>query len=203
MGYLSFGTRRSVLEGNLIELLDHMKAKGYQRIHVIAYSFGSVLALDSIFPADRTPVERIKDIDTLVTVGCPFDLIRVLWPYYYERRKEILKVGLKGNGSLTENWINIYSPIDVLGSNFRNDQRIEKPDRYNAVKIKETGSKLCPSVSIPFTQGSSTAKLSTLEFLALAGLEAHNSYWEHGYESENTAFSLIIPEIYSDHPFLR
>lgn len=203
VGYLSFGTRGGVLEGPLNALLGHMKAKGYQKIHVVAYSFGSVLALDSIFPADRAPVERIKEIDTLVTVGCPYDLIRVFWPDYYENRNESLKESRKGNGSLTQNWINIYSPIDVLGSNFRNDQTISLPEPDKAIDLNDSDSKLCPSVSLAFTQGRSKVGLSLIEFLALAGLEAHNSYWEHGYESENTAFSLIIPEIYPGHPFLN
>ena len=204
VGYLSFGSREGVLEGQLNALVDHMKAKGYQRIHVVAYSFGSVLALDSIFPADRAPLERIKDIDSLVTVGCPFDLIRVFWPEYYESRNESVRDSRKGkgNGSLTQNWINIYSPIDLLGSNFRNDQNIRSPEENQAIELKDTASKLCPSVSLAWTQGRSKIKLSLIEFFALAGLEAHNSYWEHSYEAENTAFSLIIPAIYPDHPFL-
>lgn len=200
--YLSFGSRGGVLEGQFNALLDHMKAKGYQRIHVISYSFGSVLALDSIFPADRAPVERIKEIDSLVTIGCPFDLIRVFWREYYQSRNESIKEGRKGNGSLTQNWINIYSPIDLLGSNFRNDQKIGEPQPNKAIELKDTGNKLCPNLSLAWTQGRSKVSLSLIEFFALAGLEAHNSYWEYGYESENTAFSLIIPEIYLNHPFL-
>lgn len=202
VGYLSFGSREGVLEGQFNALVDHMKAKGYQRIHVVAYSFGSVLALDSIFPADRAPLERIKEIDSLVTVGCPFDLIRVFWPEYYESRYESLKESRKGNGSLTQNWVNIYAPIDLLGSNFRNDQQISLPEPEQAIELKDTANKLCPSVSLAWTQGRSKNRLSLIEFFALAGLEAHNSYWEHSYESENTAFSLIIPAIYPDHPFL-
>jgi len=72
--YISFGARSHVLKGQMTAILDHIQTKGYKNIHIIAYSFGSVLAIDNIFPAGGIPTERIKGIRTLATIGCPYDL---------------------------------------------------------------------------------------------------------------------------------
>ena len=194
--YLSFGARGHVLEGQLIAILDHIETKGYENIHVIAYSFGSVLAIDNIFPAGRMPAERIKGIRTLATVGCPYDLIRVFWPDYYTERFVA--------SSVIENWINIYSPIDVLGSNFRNDSMKAEPEIKDAISSgNDQNAPLLPRTSLAWATARPMKGLSWPEFFALAGLQAHNSYWEQNYESEYTAFSLIITEIYKDNKILR
>ena len=171
------------------------RSKGYQNIHLIAYSFGSILALDSIFPAGRDPVERIRAIRTLVTVGCPYDLIRVFWPEYFTERRVA--------SHAIESWINVYSPIDVLGSNFRNDSAVAGPEAKDAISSGgDQATPLLPRTSLAWTTARPMKGLSWPEFFALAGLEAHNSYWETKYESEYTAFSLIIPAIYKDHKIL-
>lgn len=193
--YLSFGSRGSALDGQLIALLDHIEAKGYQNLHVIAYSFGSILALDCFFPANQMPAERVKGISKLVTVGCPFDLIRVFWPQYYADRQS--------PDNLSNHWINIYSPIDIFGSNFRNDAELLAPDKNTAFRLSGSASKLlCPSQNIVWTSGRSKKGLTTLELLALVGLEAHESYWGNQYESESTAFTMIVSELYGGTAFL-
>jgi hypothetical protein len=193
--YLSFGSRGSALDGQLIALLDHIEAKGYQNLHVIAYSFGSILALDCFFPANQMPAERVKGIGKLVTVGCPFDLIRVFWPQYYADRQS--------PDNLSDHWINIYSPIDIFGSNFRNDAELLPPEKDTAFRLSGSASKLlCPAQNIVWTSGRSKKGLTTLELLALVGLEAHESYWGNQYESESTAFTMIVSELYAGTEFL-
>lgn len=193
--YLSFGSRGSALDGQLISLLDHIEAKGYQNLSVIAYSFGSVVALDCIFPANQPPAERVKGIGKLVTVGCPFDLIRVFWPQYYADRRS--------RANLSRHWINIYSPIDIFGSNFRNDAELLPPDEKAAFQLNQSDSLLlCPSQNIAWTSGRSKKGLTTFELLALVGLEAHQSYWGNTYEAESTAFTMIISELYGGTAFL-
>jgi hypothetical protein len=193
--YLSFGTRGSVLDGKLLSLLDQIEAKGYQNLHVIAYSFGSVLALDCFFPANQRPSERVKGISSLVTVGCPFDLIRVFWPQYYADRQTL--------ADLCQNWINLYSPIDILASNFRNDAELLPPDKESAFYLNGNKSlRFCPAHNFVWTAGRSKKGLTTLEFLALVGLEAHQSYWGNQYEGESTAFTMIISELYGGTAFL-
>jgi hypothetical protein len=193
--YLSFGTRGTVLDGQLLSVLDHIEAKGYQNLHVIAYSFGSILALDCFFPANQKPSERVRGVNNLITVGCPFDLIRVFWPLYYADRQSL--------ADLSRNWINLYSPIDVFGSNFRNDAELLPPDTDSAFSLNGSeGLHLCPSQNIVWTAGRSKKGLTTLELLALVGLEAHQSYWGYQNEGENTVFTMIISELYGGTQFL-
>jgi hypothetical protein len=193
--YLSFGSRGSVLDGQLLALLDQIEAKGYQNLHVVTYSFGSILALDCFFPANQPPSERVKGVSTLTTVGCPFDMIRVFWPQYYADRQSL--------ADLCQHWTNIYSPIDIFGSNFRNDAELLPPDPKTAFCLNGSNSlHLCPSQNIVWTAGRSKKGLTTLELLALVGLNAHQSYWSNQYEGESTAFTMIISELYGGSPFL-
>ena len=192
--YLSLGARNQVLGGQLLALIDHIAAKGYRHIHIVAYSFGTIIALDNLFPSERMPVKRIREIHTLATIGCPFDLIRVFWPDYFTERVVVANV--------PKLWINVYSPIDVMASNFRSDSKNAEPQLENAIPSKnDTSVKLVPRMSMPWNTGRPKRTLSFFELLALVGLEAHRSYWENAFESGNTAFSLIIAEIYeNDYP---
>jgi hypothetical protein len=193
--YISLGARGSVLEGQLYSLLDHVQARQYRKIHIVAYSFGSVLALDSFFPAGRLPGKRIGNVQTLITIGCPFDMIRTFWPEYYEHRFAL-------PGPMVD-WINVYSPLDVLGSNFRADSKIDDPDPGQAIPFGNASEMLLlPRVSLAWTTAKAMNRISWMELLFLVGLRAHNSYWECRYESEYTSFSPIISELYNDSPIL-
>lgn len=120
--YLSMGDRRNVLIGHVSALLEDICEQGqYERIHVLAYSFGSVVALDALFPILREPTTRFNKIDTLVTIGCPLDTIRLFWPQYFRERRKLRDV--------PKRWLNIYSRVDVLSSNFNNrDSEVTESD---------------------------------------------------------------------------
>jgi hypothetical protein len=189
--YLGIGSRNQALGGQLSELIDHVAARGYRKIHIVAYSFGTIIALDNLFPTGHMPVARIREIHTLVTIGCPFDLIRVFWPDYFKERVAAANV--------PKAWINVYSPIDVMASNFRNDPKIGAPEPDNAIPAKDNPIiKLIPQMNIVWNVGGPKKRLSFFEFLTLAGLEAHRSYWETEFESESTAFSPITEELYKN-----
>ena len=221
MEYLGLGTHRQVLGGQLLELIDHIAAQGYRKIHIVAFSFGSIVALDNLFPTELVAAARIREIHTLVTIGCPFDLIRVFWPDYFTKRAIV--------ASAPKLWINVYSPIDIMASNFRNDRDIGEPEPKNAIPLgltrdpgvrathawpvhqeslailrksyplkNDPSTKLIPHMNIVWRVGGPAKKMSLFEFLTLAGLEAHGSYWEAKPESDITAFSPIIEEIYKN-----
>lgn len=193
--YISLGARGSVIEGHLDSLLDHVQAKQYRKIHVVAYSFGSVLALDSFFPAGRPPGKCIGNVQTLISIGCPFDMIRTFWPEYYERRFIV-------SGPMVD-WINVYSPLDVLGSNFRADSMIDDPDPKQAIPFGNASEMLLlPRVSLAWTTAKAMTRIGWFGLIFLVGLRAHNSYWECRYELEYTAFSPIISELYKDSEIL-
>ena len=56
--YMRLGERRQVLTGQLAALLEHAVQKPeveYRRIDIVAYSFGTVIAMDALFPVGRPP----------------------------------------------------------------------------------------------------------------------------------------------------
>ncbi len=83
----------------------------YTSVHIVAFSFGSVVSLDLLFPHSR-PGARIGTIKNLVSIGCPFDIIRTYWPAYFKDRQK--------KSNVPEKWVNIYASLDVFGSNYGN-----------------------------------------------------------------------------------
>ncbi len=191
MEYLTGGARRSTLGGQLEGLIDYVATQGYRKIHLVAYSFGTVIALDSLFPAESAPAERMRTIHTLVTIGCPFDLIRVFWPNYFTYREAVPHV--------PQVWINVYSPIDVMASNFREDAACAEPDFSKAIPSKSSPDlRLIPNQNIVWNAGGPARTMPFLEMLTLTGLEAHRSYWEDTFEAGRTAFSPVVKALYQD-----
>ena len=85
--YIRLGDRQDAVVGRLTRVLEEVAERGgYRRIHLLGYSFGSVVAIDALFPPERRPTPRFSRIDTLVTIGCPFDLLRSPWPDYFNKR---------------------------------------------------------------------------------------------------------------------
>src|SRR5207247_5225157 len=76
MSYFRYGERRGDLSGNLARLMQHLAERGkvkYSRVDLVAYSFGTIVALDALFPPRGQSVRTFSDIGRLVTIGCPFD----------------------------------------------------------------------------------------------------------------------------------
>jgi hypothetical protein len=95
------------------------------------------------------------------------------------------------------------SPIDILASNFRDDPNPGQPDPSKAiVSLNDRSIRLVPERRLIWSTGRSSSQLSLLEFITLAGLEAHRCYWEPVFQAENTAFSLAIAQIYADDNLL-
>lgn len=188
--YITYGERRDVIAGQFLDLLEHMAEKGkYRQIHVIAYSFGSIIAIDALFPADRKASDRYGLIQTLSTIGCPFDFVRMFWPTYFQRRS--------GQPDWPRQWLNVYSPQDALASNFRDNDSEEAAEKgLNLV----AGGERKPENLV---YRSSSVQISPLAALALQGLRAHADYWEFEYESEVSCFTDIMLTIYAGDAVLQ
>ena len=120
LNYVVAGEQKDVVVGNLASLVQHLMDSGrYDRIHIVSWSVGALIAVDSLFPTGR-PIRRFEGVHTLVTIGCPADLIRMYWPEYFHRRSYL--------ESTPRRWVNIFVPSDLLGSNFiEGDPVAEKP----------------------------------------------------------------------------
>jgi hypothetical protein len=110
--YLAYGLGRPEIVGRMARLLEHLRDDPrvkYTSVHVVGYSFGSVVAIDCIYQ-DSEVSAAFNDVTTLATIGCPADFIRTYWRDYFVKR----------HAPTTEvRWLNVYAPTDVLASNFR------------------------------------------------------------------------------------
>lgn len=176
--YFSIGKNRLNLIGKFEEILEHVAESeyDYQGVEVIAYSFGSVVAIDTIFPMKGATSTRVAEkLDRLVTIGCPFDFINLYWKRYYEDREY--------KSSTIESWHNVYSTTDILSSNFRLDK--EEGEAQRSV----IPGAIVP-VNIPFNVLSKD-RYNPVRFFMLAGIKAHGMYWEDQVNSASCFTSLI------------
>jgi hypothetical protein len=106
----------SATVGRAVDKLLEVEANVGAPIHVLAYSFGSIVILDALCPPETVERhERLALVQSLVTVGCPVDIVRLYYPDYFDQRL---------HPRLEIPWCNLFIPADVLGSNLLdNDDR--------------------------------------------------------------------------------
>lgn len=187
--YLLVGERRAVACGRLASLLEHITERpdaDYNRIHIVSFGFGSIIAIDALHPQAGPLGQRFSLVDTLVTIGCPFDIIRSFFPSYFQARY--------GTPTTPSRWLNVYTPIDVLGSNFREDSLTKEANQ--GVEHKD-GGLACP-INLPYDED---VKPSTLTWLWMTGLRSHSMYWG-SEEGEASCFGPIVQHMYTDHTVL-
>lgn len=203
--YLDVGERRDVLIGKLQDLLEHIaerkKSLQIRHIHIIAYSFGSIITLDAMFPFECEPSERLKSVHTLATIGSPFDVIRSLWPDYFTHRRKATEA--------PKHWFNVFSPVDVLSSNFN-----DEPDSASLKVTKSIELAPEPAASpelksanelpenILYTVGVYKKTLTLPDILSLEGFRNHTMYWDPAAEGEDNCFATLMRKMYAADPLL-
>lgn len=213
LGYVQGERERDVVVGRLASFLGALEQTGkYQRLHVIGYSLGAVIALDAVFPLAR-PIHQFTRMDTLVTIGCPADLIRTYWPEYFRERKRLPEApGL---------WINFFAPSDLLASNFiEGDDDQEAPQGYvrqigpmklPRVKMLPLATKLVTKTTAwsgIFIQGQAEPVVPDLNLryartatsgavsLLLAASRFHQSYWHRTSAVAASVFDTLVQELF-------
>lgn len=200
--YLRFGrymespTVRATCTGIFNELLEHLLSRPSSRVDIVAYSLGSLVTLDALFPADGQRTERAEKIATLTTIGCPFDLVRTFWPTYFGNR-EVSAPNLQ--------WFNVYSPVDLLGSNFTNDDGlVEKPThginadqtRHIAPPPPSGQPSIAPGHNL-FYDPMGRRKLSLFDALLGGAYRAHAQYWVPDQPAAESCYKRFIPLVYA------
>lgn len=186
LGYLAFGMKAGEMHGALDYLVEHVHQEGrehnthYKRVHLIAYSFGSVISLNSLFPrGGETPPQSVDKIDGLVTIGCPFDFIRSYWPDYFLNRGHL--------EATPSRWLNVYRRDDILASNFNDGD-----DRPRGVGIKGADERMPQNLLFgpddPVGAGA----------LVLAGFRAHGDYWSKETTIDRNAFNPVVAFLFPD-----
>ncbi len=163
--YLKYGEGRQALVGNLSNLIEKVSEteKDYDGFEIHGYSFGSIIALDTLFPgkSQQTDFRTSNEITQLVSVGCPYDFIRVYYPYYFANRQDV--------SSHLKKWYNINCETDILSSNFRNDPKTGDGDvkvTPGAILVNNIMYDVAPVNGIKF-----------FDYLLLMSFSTHRMYW--------------------------
>ncbi len=192
--YLGMGARRKAMVGELsrlINYLDEKKKDGftYRNVHVMGYSFGSIVAIDALFPQEAAPNRRQQRIHTLITIGCPFDFVRTYWSEYFNGRYGSEK---------PPRWINVYTEADVLGSNFM-DEDGEKGSTPAGVMVDGSTEPRRPAAgdNVPFGSRMPLHQYPVVEQIYFAGFRVHGQYWDRDTDEGVTCFEPIVSRLYA------
>ncbi len=195
--YLRSGTGAPRLAGDFAGVVSALVDKNaYSRIDIDAYSMGSVIALNELFPSGEPLSDRhaLASTYTLVTVGCPFDFVRLILPNYFKNRRPLAGV--------PKQWLNVFAPDDILGSNFRNDgQRGQPQQAVLDVVVAGSGQEaeavpMPVPLNIPYQPGGVPAGGGIF-----GGFRVHGVYWSDGTGQE-TCWKVLAPRLYAEHPLL-
>lgn len=177
----------SRLRGQLAVLLEYL-AEHKDRpknIDVLAYSFGSIVAIDALFPYVQSPPPRFATINRLVTIACPFDFVRSYWPEYFTRRFSL--------PNTPPRWTNFYAPSDVLASNFRDDDSVDEA----SAKVEVRPDTPVPSSpdNEPYYIDGRDVPVSGWDSVLLKGLRFHAQYWSSRVASEESVFDQVVSHL--------
>jgi hypothetical protein len=191
--YLGMGARRKAMVGELARLIDHMDSKKkdgftYRNMHVMGYSFGSIVAIDALFPQEAAPNRRLQRISTLITIGCPFDFVRTYWADYFTQRYGSAK---------PPRWINVYTEADVLGSNFMDEDGEKGTPAGVMVDGSTEPRRPADGDNVPFGSRTPLHQYPLVEQVYFAGFRVHGQYWDRDTDEGVTCFEPIVNRLYA------
>ncbi len=162
--YIQYGEQAQIIQGNLDALIEYIvENEENPTIHLHTYSFGSVIALDALFPLGNEPSANIQNnIKLLITVGAPYEFINNYYPNFYTERINKMSEKIK--------WINVYSTMDAFASNFRKDNKVGEA-KYGIMGRKEVPINLNYEIA-------RREKYNLFSFLTLKHITMHQSYWD-------------------------
>ena len=191
--YLRTADRRGVLMHGLLEQAERFRDDDrYRSVTVISYSFGSVLAIDALFPKEHPPERAFEKFKKLVTIGSAYDFVRAAAPKYLENRH--------ASAGVPEKWINVYAPIDLLGSSFTKDAKSPgEADivvaRVGAENTKTKTKDVMPHENISYDNGVRVSLANALEFY---GFTSHAAYWGVDDKPDRNVFALVVDKLYPE-----
>ena len=188
--YLGMGDRRAEVTGMVDDHVEKLLESGhrYSRVALMGYSFGSIVALDVLFPADNIRARRLDRVDTLVTIGAPVAFIMTYWPRYFADRG--------GNHAALRSWVNVFSPVDVLATEFNP----APPERGEVVLHPCHGTRDSlrrgPDHEHAFREGAAESGLTWFGTVLLLGIRAHEMYWSPEDAHERNCLHLVVSDLF-------
>ena len=188
--YFGLGDRRAEVTGMVDDHVERLleEEQGYERVGLMGYSFGSIVALDVLFPADNLRARRLERVDTLVTIGCPVAFILTYWPGYYAGRCHVERP--------LRTWVNVFSPVDVLATEFNPGP--PETGQVQLAPVHGTPDTLGrgPDREHAFREGSVEGRLTWFGALTLLGIRAHEMYWSPDLGHERNGLHLVVPDLF-------
>ncbi len=166
--------RRDTVSLTVDEAIDGLRQNGWHGpIHLLGYSFGSLVMIDALFPKIRTlrPAEPADEAASLTTIGCPIDLVRLFEPSYLDDRVE-RRPRLP--------WVNVFDAADIFSSNLKN----RNDEKGGPSKALALGS------SVPTSIRYLDEKLGFWQVLFARGFRTHAGYW--GQPDRASCFSPLV-----------
>lgn len=162
--YIQYGEQSQTIQGNLDALIEFISEnEPNPKIQFHTYSFGSIVAMDALFPIANEVGHNTKErVNLLITVGAPFEFVKGFYPNFYEDRNEFMTEKIQ--------WINVYSLMDAFASNFRKDNKAGNA-QFGIIKNKEKPINLNYEVARKDTY-------NPFNFLTLKHIKMHRSYWD-------------------------
>lgn len=196
LNYLSSSDQKAAVIGQFTALLDFVASRPlaadapfgtakYEHVTVVAYSFGSVIALDSLYPRSNPPSARYDAVTMLVTIGCPLNLITSIYPKYFTQRYA---------PGTTRDWVNVYSPDDLLGTNL-SESAFPSP-----IQLRDGRRPIRPRSDAFNLEWSSrfSEHLSAIAPFLLIGFQRHSQYWERSHEDDAGCLRLVAEHLKRD-----
>jgi hypothetical protein len=166
------GQAADTISVQLGQAIDELRGIGWKGpLHLLGYSFGSLVLFEAMFPRVNSHLSKkpVETVSSLVTIGCPLDLVRLFEPSYEEKRQE-----RKENLA----WTNVFNEADLFASNLRNG------DDHSSGVASDTFGTSKPN-SIRYTDETIGA------FQIFVNGRTHSSYW--GSPNEANCFEQLVP----------
>jgi hypothetical protein len=190
--YVHIGDNRERIVEGLVAGAERIREdQMYGSASVVAYSFGGVVALDALLPRTGPPERSFEKVTRIVTIGMPYEFVQAVDRDYWDRRH--------GPEEPLE-WTNIYSVIDLLGSNLRNDSGDgEAQLGINTGPSPAGPAAIRPDNNLPFDTG---IDLTFLTIVELYGFISHGMYWGRDDSRDRNVFRQVIGVLYQGAPAL-
>lgn len=184
--YIEHGSQKQLVQGNLELLVDYItENEDNCKIHFHTYSFGSLLAIDFLFPfGNKVSKNTELSSEALITIGAPFEFVNSYYPEFYNNRK--IELGDKIQ------WLNVYSIADALATNFRKDSKIGESE-FGIEKSSTKPTNINYEVAV-------LKKMSFSNFFMLYSLKVHGMYWDSKSEGKS-CLGLIYFEMHHRNLF--
>ncbi len=173
--YIRLPSEPDKLAGEFAEALETIAARdGHERVQVVTYSFGSLVALDSLFPHAAPPVRSLDGVDRLVMIGPPFAFARATRKSYFAGRQ---------HGAVPTSWTTYWSRADLISSPQPVGPDVNQPVQLgvHAPEVKEYNVGL---------------QLTFANMLSFYGFSSHSLYWADDGELDRNVFLIVVKDLF-------